>query len=70
MKRPMSIEVRGRAHRWIFNFDGDPSHLEDWRADGLEVNELQGSVPFEIAGTPLMRPWLWLQRVWQWLRVW
>jgi hypothetical protein len=70
VKRPMFIEVRGNQHRWSFNFDGDPAHLADWRADGLEVNVIEGSVPYGIAGTLLMRPWLWLQRAWQWLRMW
>ena len=70
MKRTMFIEVRGKQHTWSFSFEGDPTHIADWRADGLEVNEVAGTVPFAVAGTPLTKPWLAAQRLWQWLRVW
>jgi hypothetical protein len=66
----MTLEVRGREHSWTFPFDGDPDHLADWRADGLEVHVIEATIPYAIAGTPLMRPWVWLQGVWQWLKMW
>lgn len=60
MKRKMSITVRGKGHTWSFEFDGDPKYLEEWRADGLEVDELIYSIP-EWLPVPLFRVWCFLQ---------
>lgn len=70
MKRLMSIEVRGRERTWGFLFEGDPAHLADWRADGLEVHEVCNVVPEWIARLGLTRPWCWAQDAWQWVRLW
>lgn len=70
MKRLMSIEVRGRDHSWGFLFEGDPAHLEDWRADGLEVYEVCNVIPEWVVSLGLTRPWCWAQNVWQWMRLW
>lgn len=41
----LSITVRGRSHIWSFNFYGNPKYLEEWRADGLEVDEIVNTIP-------------------------
>lgn len=66
----MFVRVRGRTAEWSFHFNGDPKHLEDWRADGLEVNEVYGSAPEWVCACGLAGPWFAAQRLWQWLRVW
>jgi hypothetical protein len=43
MEKLLYIEVEGKEKKWSFNFMGDPKHLEDWRADGLEVGEIVAS---------------------------
>lgn len=70
MKRLMSIEVRGREHSWGFLFEGDPAHLADWRADGLEVHEVCNVIPEWAVRLGLTRPWCWAQDAWQWVRLW
>ncbi len=62
MKRQLSITVRGREHEWNFHFDGDPKHLEEWRADGLQVDEIYNSIP-EWLPSWLMRPWCVIQDI-------
>jgi len=32
-----ALTVRGSHKTWSFTIDADPVHVEDWRADGLEV---------------------------------
>ena len=66
MKEQMFLEVKGKHKEWIFMFEGDTEHLESWRADGLEVNVVHGSIPYWMAGTFLARPWVELQRAWRW----
>lgn len=70
MKRNYAIEIRGKDHTWPFPIKAEPEHVEDWRADGLEVYEIVGAVPEWVVDVGLLRPWLRAQEVWQWLRLW
>ena len=40
MKKLMSITVHGNEKDWSFQFEGDDEFLDDWRDDGLEVDEV------------------------------
>lgn len=60
MKRRMAITVRGNQHIWSFKFEGDPKHLEEWRADGLEVYEVYNTIPAWLPSW-LLRPWCFIQ---------
>ena len=42
--KPLSLTIRGLRHTWSFTFLGDPAHIDGWRADGLQVEELVASV--------------------------
>ena len=70
MKQQFSITVRGKRATYAFTFTGDPAHLEGWRADGLEVDQIVNTVPLWAQRLGLTRPWCFVQDVWQWLRVW
>ena len=59
----LMIEVRGKDKRWSFAFYGDPRYLAEWRADGLEVNEVANVIPAWVAGLGLARPWCFVQDV-------
>lgn len=61
MKR-LSIIVKGHKHEWSFTFTGDPSHLDDWRNDGLEVYEVINEIP-EWLPSPLIRLWIFIQDI-------
>lgn len=64
--RPLtSIDIR----RFTL-FEGDPAHLPDWRADGLEVYEVCNVVPVWVQRLGLTRPWCRVQDAWRWLRLW
>lgn len=58
MKRSMALIVRGREKEWGFTFQGDPRHLEDWRADGLDVSLCHNEVPAWAVKFGLLRPWV------------
>jgi len=57
----MNVEVRGKENNWSFNFYGDPKHLEDWRGDGLEVNEIVNTIPEWVVDIGLMGVWMFFQ---------
>lgn len=58
--KKLSIEIPGREHSWSFVFEGDARYLDDWRSDGLQVDEVLNLIP---AWLPcwLIRPWCWAQ---------
>lgn len=69
-KKLLSVTVRGKQSEWIFNFQGDPRHLDDWRADGLEVYQIENTIPTWVADFGIVRPWCALQNFinFKWLK--
>jgi hypothetical protein len=60
----LSITVKGDTKRWSFAFYGDPKYLEEWRADGLDVNEIYNVVPIWVTDLGLVRVGCFLQDIW------
>lgn len=67
-RKRMSIVVQGRQKRWSFTFYGDPAHLPDWRADGLDVVEVVNVIPWWAARWP--RAWCFAQDVFNFRNPW
>jgi hypothetical protein len=63
MKKAMAIKVRGERESWMFHFQGDPKHLREWQADGLDVVEIQNTIPEWVASLGLTRVWCFAQDV-------
>jgi hypothetical protein len=63
--RRYSLTVRGKRKIWAFTIDAEPAHVEDWRADGLQVDELLNSIPawWVNMGLPVGL-WCFLEDVW------
>ncbi len=61
MKKLMEIEVHGKTCKWGFIFEGDPKYLDDWRADGLVVDEVVNIIPEWVADIGMVRPWCFVQ---------
>lgn len=60
-KKLMGIEVRGKRKTWGFHFYGDPQYIDEWRADGLNVNVIEAVIPEWVADLGLVRPWCFMQ---------
>ncbi len=60
-KRLLSIQVKGQNKTWSFNFIGDTKYLDEWREDGLEIDEVINSVPVCVNEIGLTRPWIFFQ---------
>jgi hypothetical protein len=41
----LSVTVKGKHKKWSFNFYGDPKHIDEWEADGLEIYIVNYSIP-------------------------
>ena len=56
MNKLLYIEVKGKEKEWSFSFYGDPKYIDEWREDGLEIDEIVNTCPTWV-------PW-WGIRVW------
>ena len=63
MKRKYTILVQGQNHEWGFGIEAEPSHVEDWRRDGLIIHEVLHTIPEWVVDLGLERPWCFLQDV-------
>ncbi len=70
MRKNIEVTIRGKQKTWGFVFKADPKHLDEWRADGLEVDEVLNIIPQWAQRIGLTRIWCAVQDAWQWLRVW
>jgi len=57
----LSITVRGNHHKWSFNFYTDPQHIQEWREDGLEIDEIMNTIPVWVADRGWTRAWCFVQ---------
>jgi hypothetical protein len=70
VKQKMLIEVRGKTKLWSFAFYADPQYLPEWEADGLQVFHLENTIPKWVVDIGMLRPWIWVQDAWRFLRFW
>jgi len=70
MSKRMFVTVRGKRHEWSFKFDGDPAHIAEWQADGLEVYILENSIPAWVADLGMARQWCFVQDLFNFRNPW
>ncbi len=44
-KKLFALDVRGRRNEWTFLVWEDPQYLDDWRDDGLIIDEVVNIIP-------------------------
>jgi hypothetical protein len=60
-----TVTVRGSTSKWVFGpFPARRTDIEEWRADGLEVDELINSIP-EWLPSGLTSAWCRLEDLWR-----
>ena len=69
-KKLLNVAVRGNSKEWSFNFYGDPKYLEDWRSDGLEVYEVENTIPVWVNELGLTRLWCIFQDLFNFKNPW
>jgi len=61
MKKLYSVKISGIEKAWSFNFYADQKYLNDWREDGLEVDEILNIIPEWVVEAGLLKPWIFFQ---------
>lgn len=62
-KKLYSLTVRGKTHTWSFHTYIDPRYVEEWRADGIEIDEIVNTIPEWVVDIGLTRAWCFVQDV-------
>jgi len=57
----LSIEIKGKHKTWSFSFYGNPKYLDEWREDGLKINEVINTIPVWIVNLRLTKMWCFFQ---------
>ena len=60
----VSVEIRGQRSCWGVNWYATADQVEAMRADGIEVYEIENIIPSWIAEAGLVRPFVFLQDLW------
>jgi hypothetical protein len=60
-KKLYSLSIRGRQHSWNFHVYVDPKYVPEWRADGIEIDEVCNTIPEWVVNAGLLRPWCFFQ---------
>ena len=61
MKKTYSITVQGKTNKWSFDFTGNSKHINEWREDGLEIDEIVNTIPEWIVYIGLAGIWMFFQ---------
>jgi hypothetical protein len=60
-KKLYSITIRGKQKSWCFNTFIDERYLEEWREDGIVIEEIINIIPLWVQQMGLTKPWCFLQ---------
>lgn len=63
-KKLVFVEVRGRQSEWGINWYADNEQIEAMRADGIEIFEVENTVPAWIADIGMTAAWCAIQDIW------
>lgn len=64
MSKLYSITIRGKQHTWSFDCFVNPEFVDEWRADGIEIDEMVNTIPEWVADLGLSGVWCFLQDLW------
>lgn len=73
--KPYTLTVKTESGKeFSFTTLVDPKYVEEWRAEGIEINELLNVIPEWVVDLGLMRPYIFFQdllrlptRLFKWL---
>jgi hypothetical protein len=64
MKKLCSLTIKGKTKTWSFNTFVDLKYLDEWREDGIEIDEIENVIPVWVVDMGLTHIWCFLQDVW------
>lgn len=62
IKRLFALRVKGKSHDYYFQVWLDPQFLDEWREEGIELDEIINTIPGWLPSV-LVKPWVVLQDI-------
>jgi hypothetical protein len=63
MKKVLGITIQRKTKQWNFETVGDEKHIEEWRADGVQIDEVVNKIPEWIVIAGMSRIWCFFQNL-------
>lgn len=63
MKRLYIVSIKGKTSNWGFPVELDPNHLAEYRADGLQIEELVNIIPLWVVQIGATKIWCFFQDI-------
>lgn len=60
----VTLSIKGKDFNWAVTADMPEHQIEAMRSDGVDVGLLQNTAPVWVVDLGLMRPWFFLQDLW------
>ncbi len=61
LKKRYSLSIQGKNHHWTFDVMVDPQYINEWRADGIIIEEIHNTIPVWIVDCGLTKQWCFFQ---------
>ena len=68
MKKLVSITMRGKCSTWAPSMYMSQAQIDAMREDGFVIDEIVNTVPEWVFHAGLMRPWVFVQDLWNFRR--
>lgn len=59
----LTVVVKGKQKKWVFDFEGDEKYIQDYKDDGLEVYQTGDLIPMWIVEYNLTKPYLFITKL-------
>lgn len=69
-KKLYGLRIQGDRHFWSFDVMVDPQYVQEWRDDGIEIDEIVNTIPAWITDLGLVRAWCFLQDLFHFKNPW
>ncbi len=60
-KKLYGLAIKGKEHTWSFDVYVDSRYVEEWREDGIDIEEIVNTIPVWIVDLGLTRAWCFFQ---------
>lgn len=60
-KKLYGLTIRGNQRIWLFDVYVDSRYVEEWRMDGIDIDDICNTIPVWIVNLGLTKAWCFLQ---------
>ena len=62
-KKLYSITVTGDTKTYSFDTYVDPRYIDEYRAEGIDIDEIVNTIPQWVVDIGMLKPWVFMQDI-------